>query len=61
MAIVSLWTPLAFERIAARWLSFPNILFLWWILAVTALVAFAAWRAIGTGRETKGRASQTVP
>ncbi len=26
---VSLWTPLAFERIAARWFSIPNILFLW--------------------------------
>ena len=29
MAIVSLWTPLAFERIAERWFSLPNILFLW--------------------------------
>jgi len=52
MAIVSLWTPLAFERIAGRWFSFPNILFLWWVPAVTALVAFAAWRAIVSGRET---------
>ena len=51
MAIVSLWTPLAFERIAGRWFSFPNILFLWWVPAVTALVAFAAWRAIGGGHE----------
>src|ERR1700736_841728 len=37
MAIVSLWTPLAFERIAARWFSLPNILFFWWIPAATAL------------------------
>ena len=44
MAVVSLWTPLAFERIAARWFSFPNILFFWWVPAATALVAFAAWR-----------------
>src|SRR6266516_3060947 len=51
MAIVSLWTPLAFDRIAARWFSLPNILFLWWIPAVTALVAFVAWRAIESGRE----------
>src|SRR6266403_6306969 len=51
MAVVSLWTPLAFERIAGRWFSFPNILFLWWVPAVTALVAFAAWRAIVSGRE----------
>ena len=51
MAIVSLWTPLAFDRIAARWFSLPNILFLWWIPAATALVAFVAWRAIESGRE----------
>jgi cytochrome bd ubiquinol oxidase subunit II len=44
MAIVSLWTPLAFERIAERWFSLPNILFLWWIPAATALAAFATWR-----------------
>ena len=42
MAIVSIWTPLAFERIATRWFSLPNILFLWWVPAVTALVALAA-------------------
>ncbi len=29
MAVVSLWTPLAFERIAARWFSMPNIYYLW--------------------------------
>jgi len=52
MAIVSLWTPLAFDRIAARWFSLPNLLFLWWVPAVTALVAFAAWRSIESGRDT---------
>src|SRR5437667_5470308 len=51
MAIVSIWTPLAFERIAERWFSLPNILFLWWVPAATALVAYAAWRWIETGRE----------
>jgi cytochrome d ubiquinol oxidase subunit II len=44
MAIVSLWTPLVFERIAERWFSLPNFLFLWWVPAATALVVFAAWR-----------------
>jgi cytochrome d ubiquinol oxidase subunit II len=52
MAIVSLWTPLAFERIALRWFSLPNILFLWWVPAATALVAFAEWRWLKTGRES---------
>src|SRR4029434_3170608 len=51
MAIVSIWTPLAFERIAMRWLSLPNILFFWWVPAATALVAFATWRWLETGRE----------
>src|SRR5712671_2303032 len=51
MAIVSVWTPLAFERIAVRWFSLPNLLFLWWVPAATALVAYAAWRWIETGRE----------
>jgi cytochrome bd ubiquinol oxidase subunit II len=51
MVVVSLWTPLAFERIAARWFSLPNILFFWWVPAATALVAFAAWRWLETGRE----------
>jgi cytochrome bd ubiquinol oxidase subunit II len=43
MVVVSVWTPLATERIAARWFSLPNILFFWWVPAATALVAFAAW------------------
>jgi cytochrome d ubiquinol oxidase subunit II len=51
MAVVSLWTPLANERIAQRWFSQPNILYLWPIPLVTALVAWACWRWLDTGRE----------
>src|SRR5712672_3979903 len=51
MAVVSLWTPLAFERIASRWFSAPNIYFLWPVPLLTALVALMAWRWLGTGRE----------
>ena len=51
MAIVSVWTPLDVERIAVRWFSLPNILFIWWVPAATALVAFAAWRWLETGRD----------
>ena len=50
MAIVSLWTPLAFPRIFARWFSLPNILFLWWVPLVTASVAFATWKWLEQGR-----------
>jgi cytochrome d ubiquinol oxidase subunit II len=50
MIVVSTWTPLAFERIAERWFSLPNILFFWWVPAATALVAITAWRALEAER-----------
>jgi cytochrome d ubiquinol oxidase subunit II len=46
MAIVSLWTPLAFERIAARWFSTPNIYYLWPVPFLTALTAFVGWHSL---------------
>jgi cytochrome bd ubiquinol oxidase subunit II len=46
MAVVSLWTPLAFERIATRWFALPNILFLWPVPVITALIAYFDWRWI---------------
>jgi cytochrome bd ubiquinol oxidase subunit II len=49
MAVVSLWTPLAFPRIYERWFSLPNILFLWWVPLVTAAIAFAAWKWLDQG------------
>jgi cytochrome d ubiquinol oxidase subunit II len=52
MAVVSLWTPIAFERIAARWFSLPNFLFLWPVPLVTLLVAFLAWRWLDRGPES---------
>jgi cytochrome d ubiquinol oxidase subunit II len=51
MAAVSLWTPLAFDRIAARWFATPNIYYLWPVPIVTALVALAAWLGLERGRE----------
>jgi cytochrome bd ubiquinol oxidase subunit II len=51
MAVVSVWTPLAFERIAARWFSTPNIFFLWPVPLITALVALMIWRWLEAGRE----------
>jgi cytochrome d ubiquinol oxidase subunit II len=52
MAIVSIWTPLAFERIRTRWFALPNILFLWPVPAITALVAWGEWRWLDERRET---------
>jgi cytochrome d ubiquinol oxidase subunit II len=51
MGIVSLWTPVAFERIAARWFTTPNIYYLWPVPILTALTALAAWRWLDKGRE----------
>jgi cytochrome d ubiquinol oxidase subunit II len=53
MAIVSLWTPLQFPRIAQRWFSAPNILFLWPVPLITALVALMAWRWLEQGRDVR--------
>jgi cytochrome d ubiquinol oxidase subunit II len=51
MAAVSLYTPFTQARIAERWFSLPNILYLWPVPAVTALTAFACWRWILQERE----------
>ncbi len=51
MGVVSLWTPLAFERIAARWFSTPNIFFLWPVPLITAFTALMAWRWLNEDRE----------
>ena len=51
MAAVSLWTPLAFERIATRWFATPNIYYLWPVPLLTAVTAFALWRWLEAGRE----------
>jgi len=51
MAAVSFWTPVAFPRIAERWFSLPNFLYLWPVPLLTALTAFWAWWALETGRD----------
>ncbi|HET7192986.1 MAG TPA: cytochrome d ubiquinol oxidase subunit II [Pseudolabrys sp.] len=51
MTAVSLWTPFAEPRVAARWFSLPNFYFLWPVPGVTAVTAYFTWRWIGTGRE----------
>jgi cytochrome d ubiquinol oxidase subunit II len=53
MGVVSIWTPLAFERIAARWFSIPNIYFLWPVPLLTLLTAVLAWRWLDEGREVR--------
>jgi cytochrome d ubiquinol oxidase subunit II len=53
MAVVSLWTPLAIERIATRWFSLPNLFYLWPIPLVTALVGYLIFVWLRRGDDVK--------
>ena len=46
MAVVSLWTPLAFDRIFDRWFSLPNVFYLAPLPALTAVAAYLCWRGL---------------
>ncbi|MEJ8571906.1 cytochrome d ubiquinol oxidase subunit II [Microbaculum marinum] len=46
IAIVSLWTPFGFERIADRWFTTPNIYYLWPVPLITAALALLLWRSL---------------
>jgi cytochrome d ubiquinol oxidase subunit II len=48
---VSLWTPLAFPRIAERWFSLPNFYYLWPVPLVTWVLSALAWRWLGRDHE----------
>jgi cytochrome bd ubiquinol oxidase subunit II len=49
--LVSIWTPFLEQSIADRWFSWPNILFLSPVPAVTAGIVFMLWRAVNERRE----------
>ena len=51
IGIVSVWTPLLNPEIAERWFTWPKIAWLSPVPVVTALVAFAHWRALEQTRE----------
>jgi cytochrome d ubiquinol oxidase subunit II len=53
MAVVSLWTPLAIERIATRWFSLPNLFYLWPIPLVTVLVGYLVFVWLRRGDDVK--------
>ena len=46
IALVSLWTPLQFSRIAARWFSVPGFYALLPVPLATLLLAWLCWRGI---------------
>ena len=53
VAAVSLWTPLAIERIAERWFTFPNLIYLAPVPLATLLLAWSCWRGILGGRSVQ--------
>src|SRR5499427_6269174 len=46
IAVVSLWTPIMSQAIAARWFTWPNFLFLAPVPLATALLGWFTWRAV---------------
>ncbi|MFN3673103.1 MAG: cytochrome d ubiquinol oxidase subunit II [Bosea sp. (in: a-proteobacteria)] len=44
--VVSLWTPYAHPRIAERWFTLGNLVFLWPFPLLTALCGFFAWKRL---------------
>ena len=51
IVMVSVWTPLLHEHIARRWFSWPNMLWLSPVPAVTALLAIWLWRSLKRGND----------
>ena len=54
---ISLWTPLAHERIAERWFSWPNLL---WFSPVPLLVLLSMWRLSKSLRDESSHAGPFV-
>ncbi|MDW6025273.1 cytochrome d ubiquinol oxidase subunit II [Mesorhizobium sp. BAC0120] len=48
IVIVSVWTPLSDAAIAARWFSWPNILYLAPVPIITAALVWYVWRALNS-------------
>ena len=51
VAIVSLWTPVLDAHIAARWFSWPNVLWLAPVPLITAGLIWYAWRSLNNTSE----------
>src|SRR6201990_1300424 len=48
IAVVSIWTPLVSQAVAARWFAWPNIAILAPVPIATAAVALVTWHALGS-------------
>ena len=63
MAAVSIFTPLEFPRIADRWFTYPNLIYLAPVPILTALLALTLWRFLDRGPRngTVSRQHRAVP
>jgi cytochrome bd ubiquinol oxidase subunit II len=52
VVVVSVWTPLEYQRIADRWFSMPNLLYLSPLPILSALLVVICWRGIRSGHAT---------
>lgn len=52
VGLVSAWTPIMSETIAARWFSWPNIVLLSPVPIATAILALFTWRALNSKAES---------
>jgi cytochrome d ubiquinol oxidase subunit II len=50
IALVSVWTPLEFERVAERWFSWPNLAYLAPVPIVTLALTLGCWHGIRAPR-----------
>jgi cytochrome d ubiquinol oxidase subunit II len=50
IALISVWTPLADARIAARWFSWPNLLWAAPVPLLTGALSLLLWRSLRGGR-----------
>jgi cytochrome bd ubiquinol oxidase subunit II len=46
MAVISLWTPLTIPRIAERWFTMPNLLYLSPVPVLSLVAALVCWRGL---------------
>ena len=53
IVVVSLWTPMAFPRIAERWFAMPHFVMLAPVPLATVIVAFLCWRSLVQGGEVQ--------
>ncbi len=53
VALVSIWTPLAIERIRERWFTLPNLLWFSPLPLATLLLAIAGWMALRRGNHAR--------